>query len=59
VRSRAEDPSRGAVGVYIVTRGRFKRFAQADGVSRSTDVPPRGRPDLRSGPFSVYVARSC
>jgi hypothetical protein len=59
VRSRAEDPGRGAVAVYIATGGRFKRFARADGVSRRTNEPPRAAATLRSGPFAVYVARRC
>ncbi len=57
VRSRAEDPSPGAVSVYLATDGRFKRFAQADGVSRATNRAAAGPPELRSGPFTVYVAR--
>ena len=56
VRSRAEDPAPGAVAVYIGTAGKFKRFAQADGVSRATNRAPAAKPTLRSGPFTVYVA---
>jgi hypothetical protein len=60
VRSRAEDPGRGAVAVYIAGDAKFeRRFGRADGVSRSTDEPPAGKPSARSGPFSVYVARPC
>lgn len=60
VRSRAEDPSPGAVNVYITGDEKFaRRFGRADGVSRSTNVPPAAAPTLRSGPFAVYVARSC
>ncbi len=60
VRSRAEDARPGAVAVYISGDEKFeRRFGRADGVSRATNEPPRGRPDLRSGPFAVYVARRC
>jgi hypothetical protein len=60
VRSRAQDPRAGAVNVYLPGDGKFtKRYGRADGVSRSTNKPPRGRPDLVSGPFSVYVSRRC
>jgi hypothetical protein len=59
VRSRAEDPARGAVAVYVATDGKFKRFAHADGVARTTNDPPRAAPTLRSGPFAAYVSRRC
>jgi len=60
VRSRAEDARPGAVAVYIAGDEKFeRRFGRADGVSRTTNVPPGGTPDLRSGPFSVYVERRC
>ncbi|MEY2517308.1 MAG: hypothetical protein QOJ89_4666, partial [bacterium] len=59
VRSRAENRRRGAVAVYVSTEGKYKRFAQADGVSRATNRPPGRTPTLRSGPFTVYVARAC
>ena len=66
VRSRAEDPRRGGIAVYIDATSRAddaakfaRRFGRADGVSRRTNEPPRSKPDLRSGPFSVYVARRC
>jgi hypothetical protein len=59
VRSRAENPAPGAVAVYIATDGKFKRFAQADGVSRATNLAAGGAPALRSGPFVVYVLRGC
>jgi hypothetical protein len=60
VRSRAEDPGPGAVAVYIAGDAKFeRRFGRADGVSRSTDEPPAGKPSARSGPFSVYVAGRC
>ncbi|MEA2218724.1 MAG: hypothetical protein QOJ35_1350, partial [Solirubrobacteraceae bacterium] len=60
VRSRAERPSGGAVDVYIVRDAKFeRRFGRADGVSRSTNVAPRGEPALRTGPFAVYVKRRC
>ena len=59
VGSRAEDPRPGAVAVYIAGDEKFeRRFGRADGVSRSTNVPPPGEPALRSGPFAVYV-RAC
>ncbi|HEV7804573.1 MAG TPA: hypothetical protein VGO80_02030 [Solirubrobacteraceae bacterium] len=64
VRSRAEDPRRGGVDVYIggnrlvVDGDKFaRRFGRADGVSRETNDFPGGTPALRSGPFTVYVAR--
>ena len=60
VRSRAEDPRPGAVDVYIAGDEKFaRRFGRADGVSRATNRPPRGEPDLRSGPFAVYVRERC
>jgi hypothetical protein len=56
VRSRAEDPDPGAIAVYITGEAKFaRRFGRADGVSRSTNVRPRGTPTTRSGPFAVYV----
>ncbi len=36
-----------------------RRFGRADGVSRTTNEPPRRPPDLRSGPFAVYVTQRC
>jgi hypothetical protein len=59
VRSRAQNRHRGSVAVYVSTTGKFKRFAQADGVSRASNRPPATTPTARSGPFSVYVARAC
>ncbi|MEJ7796970.1 MAG: hypothetical protein WKF42_00630 [Solirubrobacteraceae bacterium] len=60
VRSRAQDARPGAVAVYIAGDERFeRRFGRADGVSASTNNPPRGEPALRSGPFAVYIARRC
>jgi hypothetical protein len=57
VRSRAEDARPGAVAVYIAGDEKFeRRFGRADGVDRSTNTLPRGRPSLRTGPFVVYVA---
>ncbi|HUR87360.1 MAG TPA: hypothetical protein VMY78_18675 [Solirubrobacteraceae bacterium] len=56
VRSRAADPKPGAVAVYIAGDAKFeRRFGRADGVSRATNRLPRGRPDLRRGPFEVDV----
>jgi hypothetical protein len=56
VRSRAADPAPGAVAVYITGDAKFeRRFGRADGVSRATNVLPAGEPDVRSGPFAVYV----
>ena len=66
VRSRAEDRRRGALAVYIDAdapaedAAKFaRRFGRADGVSRTTNEPPRRPPDLRSGPFAVYVTQRC
>jgi hypothetical protein len=60
VRSRAEDERPGAVAVYIAGDEKFeRRFGRADGVSRTTNQPPRGEPDLRSGPFAVHLAPGC
>ena len=60
VRSRADDARPGAVAVYIAGDEKFEqRFGRADGVSRETNRLPRGEPDLRSGPFVVYVAQRC
>ncbi len=60
VRSRAEDPRPGGVDVYIAGDAKFeRRFGRADGVSRKTNELPRGEPAARSGPFVVFVARSC
>ena len=57
VRSRAEDPRRGAVAVYIAGDEKFeRRFGRADGVSRMTNRLPAGEPALRSGPFVVFAA---
>jgi hypothetical protein len=56
VRSRAVDRSPGAVAVYITGDAKFeRRFGRADGVSRTTNRLPAGAPDVRSGPFAVYV----
>ncbi|MEA2153970.1 MAG: hypothetical protein QOE11_110 [Solirubrobacteraceae bacterium] len=56
VRSRAQDPAPGAVAVYIAGDQKFeRRFGRADGVARATNRLPAGRPDLRQGPFAVYV----
>jgi hypothetical protein len=56
VRSRAEDPDPGAIAVYITGEEKFeRRFGRADGVSRSTNVLPRGTPTTESGPFAVYL----
>jgi hypothetical protein len=56
VRSRAVDPGPGAVAVYITGDAKFeRRFGRADGVSRATNELPRGKPDLRQGPFAVFV----
>jgi hypothetical protein len=56
VRSRAEDRRRGAVAVYIAGDEKFeRRFGRADGVSRSTNAAPARRPDIRQGPFVVFV----
>jgi hypothetical protein len=66
VRSRAQDPHRGALAVYLdptapaQDAAKFaRRFGRADGVSRETNEPPRRRPDVRTGPFALYVARRC
>jgi hypothetical protein len=60
VRTRADDPSPGAVAVYITGGQTIEtRFGRADGVSRSTNVLPAAAPTLRSGPFAVYVRRGC
>ena len=56
VRSRAEDPTPGAVGVYIAGDEKFeRRFGRADGVSTTTNALPRAAPSLRRGPFRVFV----
>lgn len=56
VRSRAADPDPGAVAVYITGDAKFeRRFGRADGVSRATNRLPSGAPDVRRGPFVVYV----
>ena len=56
VRSRAVDRGPGAVAVYITGDAKFeRRFGRADGVSRATNELPRGKPDLRQGPFAVFV----
>jgi hypothetical protein len=56
VRSRAADPAPGAVAVYITGDAKFeRRFGRADGVSRATNVLPARAPDVRHGPFAVYV----
>jgi hypothetical protein len=56
VRSRAVDPSPGAVAVYITGDAKFeRRFGRADGVSRATNRLPAAAPDLRRGPFAVYI----
>jgi hypothetical protein len=56
VRSRAVDPGPGAVAVYITGDAKFeRRFGRADGVSRATNELPGGKPDLRQGPFAVFV----
>ena len=55
-RSRAVDPSPGAVAVYITGDAKFeRRFGRADGVGRATNRLPARAPDLRRGPFAVYV----
>jgi hypothetical protein len=60
VRSRAQDPARGAVAVYITADATFeRRYGRADGVDRATNTLPAGEPTLRSGPFAVYVSRRC
>jgi hypothetical protein len=56
VRDRAVDRSPGAVAVYITGDAKFeRRFGRADGVSRATNRLPAGAPDLRRGPFTVYI----
>jgi hypothetical protein len=56
VRSRAADPDPGAVAVYITGDEKFeRRFGRADGVSRATNRLPSGEPDVRRGPFAVYL----
>ncbi len=56
VRSRAADPAPGAVAVYVAGDAKFeRRFGRADGVSRATNRLPRGRIDVRRGPFAVHV----
>ena len=56
VRSRAADPRPGAVAVYITGDAKFeRRFGRADGVARATNRLPAGAPDVRHGPFAVYV----
>jgi hypothetical protein len=56
VRSRAADPDPGAVAAYITGDAKFeRRFGRADGVSRATNRLPDRAPDVRSGPFAVYV----
>jgi hypothetical protein len=60
VRSRAEDPRPGAVAVYIAGDAKFeRRFGRADGVSRTTNELPGGKPALRFGPFVVVVGAPC
>ena len=57
VRSRAVDPSPGAVAVYITGDGKFaRRFGRADGVDRATNDLPAGAPAVVAGPFAVYIA---
>lgn len=54
VRSRAQDPSRAGVAVYIAGDARFaRRFGRADGVDRATNRPPPG-PSFGVGPFRVH-----
>ena len=56
VRSRAETPTAGAVGVYIAGDEKFeRRFGRADGVSATTNELPPAAPSLRRGPFRVFV----
>jgi hypothetical protein len=43
------------VAVYIAGDEKFaRRFGRADGVSRATNRPPPGRPDVVRGPFRAY-----
>jgi len=47
--------SPGAVAVYIAGDEKFeRRFGRADGVSRATNRPPPGAPDVVRGPFRAY-----
>jgi hypothetical protein len=47
--------SPGAVAVYIAGDEKFeRRFGRADGVSRATNRPPAGAPDVVRGPFRAY-----
>jgi hypothetical protein len=47
--------SPGAVAVYIAGDEKFaRRFGRADGVSRATNRPPVGAPDVVRGPFRAY-----
>ncbi|MGH2841585.1 MAG: hypothetical protein ACRDKY_12255, partial [Solirubrobacteraceae bacterium] len=56
VRSRAHNPSQGAVAVYITGDEKFeRRFGRADGVDRATNRLQRGSSSLRRGPFAVYI----
>ena len=51
--------SPGAVAVYIAGDEKFaRRFGRADGVSRATNRPPPGPPDVVRGPFRTYDACS-
>ncbi len=59
IRTRAgangEVRSPGAVAVHIAGDEKFeRRFGRADGVSRATNRPPSGAPDVVRGPFRAY-----
>ncbi len=55
VHTRAGGRPAGAVAVYITGDEKFeRRFGRADGVSRTTNGPPAGRPSVARGPFTAY-----